>query len=199
MIGDASNNLRIGVAPGGAGSGDTYIRTNSSQPTGGSLYIGPKNYGGLLNLLHTGRLHVGGAFSMANNGVNLKKYFCSGSLSPSVTPNIVFTFGNGWFSAKLWCLSVNDENSNNTSVLTTTLLGGNLYNLSPSSNINTVDTNIVTNGVAPWSSSITSTPTTITLTGATRSGYYNYQIYVEVLTDTLISISINGTTTTYNY
>lgn len=180
MIGNTSDNLRIGVAPGGAGSGDTYIRTSSSNLAGGNIYIGSKNYGSIISLNNNnsftvnGRFYCNSAIINYDSGVSLKKYAISGTKAgpQAIAPYITFTFQNYWFSAKLWCLSCNDENSNNLSVLTSTLLGGNVFANNPSDTIKTVDTNVVTNGIAPWSSTITTTQNTVTITNTQRPGTF---------------------------
>ena len=114
---------------------------------------------------------------------------------------VVFNFSNTSNYVKIIAMAMEKSNSNNISTIVIEATGGQMFSGTPINSMNLISNNLGTNGSFPWSSTVTTGLSSVTITTSVSSsiGYY-FNFRIETFGGTANNIFINGVNVvTFNY
>jgi len=151
-------------------------------------------------------LHVAGGTIFNSDAVSKKQYSSTFSVLDTQGKNIILTFGNGAFYAKITAMLRYAADGKYMSTMVLEVQGGHSDNTQTSSIPIAIGTKNIFSGTNPypWSQTVTKTATTITMVphntlprgGLALTAYY-YDFYIELMTASggkLVNIKANTTT-----
>ena len=151
-------------------------------------------------------LHVDGGTIFNSDAVSKKQYSSTFNVLDSQGKNIILTFGNGAFYAKITAMLRYAADGKYLSTMVLEVQGGHTTNTQTSSIPIAIGTKNIFSGTNPypWSQTVTTTATTLTVVphntsprdGLALTAYY-YDFYIELMTASggkLVNIKANTTT-----